>query len=75
MFPVHEVILNEPRSRTLAVEGEAASVAQYVRMDAHGHGCGGACTLETGFLCKLLILNGGEGGIRTHRSLMESVTY
>ena len=31
--PVSEVILNEPRIRALIGEGEAASVAQHVRVD------------------------------------------
>ena len=40
--PVSEVILNEPRIRALVGQGEAASVAQHVRMGKQGQGSGGA---------------------------------
>ena len=40
--PVPEIILNEPRVRALVGQGEAASVAQHVRMGEQGQGSGGA---------------------------------
>ena len=33
------------------------------------------CTLEAVFVCKLLILNGGEGGIRTHGTRKGSTVF
>ena len=41
-LPVSEVILNEPRIRALVGKGEAASVAQHVRMGKQGLESGGA---------------------------------
>jgi len=41
--PVSEIVLNEPRVRALIGKGEAASVAQHVRMGEQWQGCGGRC--------------------------------
>ena len=40
--PVSEIVLNEPRIRALVGQGEAASVAQHMRMGKQGQGSGGA---------------------------------
>jgi hypothetical protein len=48
-LPVFEVILNQPCIRALVVEGEAAGVAQHVRMGSKGQGrCGAAVRFEEG---------------------------
>ena len=39
--PVSKIVLNEPRIRALVGQGEAASVAQHVRMGKQGQGSGG----------------------------------
>ena len=39
---VSKIILNEPRVRALVGQGEAASVAQHVRVGEQGQGSGGA---------------------------------
>ena len=44
--PVSEKILNEPRVGSLIGEGEAASVAQHVRMGNQGQGSGDAVRLQ-----------------------------
>ena len=43
--PVSEIVLNEPRIRALVGQGEAASVAQHVRMGEQRQGSGGAVFL------------------------------
>ena len=40
--PVSKIVLNEPRIRALVGQGEAASVAQHMRMGKQGQGSGGA---------------------------------
>jgi len=43
---VPEVILNEPRIGALVGQGEAASMAQHVRVGAKGQGCCAAILLQ-----------------------------
>ena len=45
-LPVAQIILNEPRIRALVGKGEAARVAQHVRMGREGQGRGGARGLQ-----------------------------
>ena len=40
--PMPQVILNKPRIRALVRQGEAASMAQHMRMGKQGQGSGGA---------------------------------
>ncbi len=44
--PVSKIVLNEPRIRALVGEGEAAGVAQHVRVGKQGQGSGLAVRLQ-----------------------------
>src|ERR1039457_4703222 len=44
--PVSKIVLNEPRIRALVGQGEAASVAQHMRVGKQGQGSGGAVFLQ-----------------------------